>query len=109
MKSKRLVSGTMTSGDTPDWTELADLIQTEMLGWFMWMFAVELEDGARIEAYKHRISRRYLHLAHDGRAFYFAGNHSYREVDRHDAFVAVFNGPGPACPCEPTLDWRQRD
>jgi hypothetical protein len=36
---------------------------------FMWMYSVELVDGTRLQAYKHRLTRRYLYLDDGGRAF----------------------------------------
>lgn len=74
-----------------------------MLGWFMWMFGVELEDGALIDVYKHGITRRYLHLDHGGRAFYYTGGGRYRQVGWSMALAAVFdgsewNGGNPAHP-----------
>jgi hypothetical protein len=33
----------------------------------MWMFEVRLSDGTPLHAYKHIDTRRYLHLASDGR------------------------------------------
>jgi hypothetical protein len=53
------------------------------------MHEVELEDGARLHAYKHHETRRYLHLDHGGRAFVFVWDESrpededsfYEEVD----------------------------
>ena len=50
------------------------------IGDFMWMFAVELEDGKRLDAYKHRWSRRYLHLTDKGRAFVY--EHSGEDFDQ---------------------------
>lgn len=35
------------------------------------MFEVELESGLRLHAYKHRETRRYLHLDKEGRAFVY--------------------------------------
>jgi len=47
---------------------------------FMWMFEVEPEKGARIHAYKHRWTRRYLHLDCEGRAFVYTEDGRYCEV-----------------------------
>jgi hypothetical protein len=51
---------------------------------------VELADGRRLHAYKHIVTREYLHLTHDERAFVFRGEHSYREVDLEEAVAGVF-------------------
>jgi hypothetical protein len=88
--SDRLVTGDITQGDTPSWTALEELLEEELLGDFMWMFEVLLEDGTRLNAYKHRSTRRYFHLADDGRAFYYVSGDSYRQVDRPTAILSVF-------------------
>jgi hypothetical protein len=38
----------------------------------MWMHDVALDDGTIVNAYKHRWTRRYIHLANDGRTFFYA-------------------------------------
>jgi hypothetical protein len=90
MDSDGTLTGVMTQGDTPSWTALEELLDEELLGSFMWMFEVRLEDGTRLNAYKHRMTRRYFHLADDGRAFYYVSPSSYCEVDRPTAIRAVF-------------------
>jgi hypothetical protein len=54
--------------DTPTWEPLLKLAPDDIED-FMWMFDVELDDGTRPHAYKHRWTRRYVHLTDDGRAF----------------------------------------
>jgi hypothetical protein len=53
----------------PMWNPLLDLVGEELAGWFMWMCELELASGERLHAYKHRTTRRYLHLTGDARAF----------------------------------------
>ena len=77
----RLISGHMVQGDQPHWEPLLDLVGEDVTGWFMWMFEVELEDGRRVDAYKHQMTRRYVHLTDDGSAFDYAGHDRYRPVD----------------------------
>jgi predicted RNase H-like HicB family nuclease len=69
----------MTQGDRPHWQPLMDLVMT---GW-MWMFEVCLSDGRKLHAYKHRWTRRYIHLAEDGTGFLYLGGkrERYEEVD----------------------------
>jgi len=74
------IRGRMLQGATPIWKPLLDLAP-EHVGGFMWMFQVEPEDGAQIHAYKHRWTRRYLHLDCEGRAFVYGENDRYHEVD----------------------------
>lgn len=42
------ISGKVVQGDTPDWQPLYDLVGAELADWFMWMFEIELADGARV-------------------------------------------------------------
>jgi hypothetical protein len=101
--------------DAPDWRALEGLLGAdELCAHFMWMFNVLLEDGTMLNAYKHRWTRCYFHLANDGRAFYYATGERdagdldagdldagdldagdldadvYAEVDPHTAIKAVF-------------------
>jgi hypothetical protein len=72
----------------PEWEPLLNLAP-DHVGDFMWMGAVELTDGVRLDAYKHRETQRYLHLDHKARAFVFiwdkrykrTGDPQYEEVD----------------------------
>jgi hypothetical protein len=51
------------------------------VGDFMWMGAIQLTDGTRLQAYKHYWTRRSLHLSEDGRAFVFVPKTRYEEVN----------------------------
>jgi len=86
------------SHDRPEWQPLIDLVGVELVGWFMWMFELELEDGSRVHAYKHIATRRYFHLAHDGRAFAYVNDDRYRVVAPGAAIDAVFAGWGDIAP-----------
>jgi Domain of unknown function (DUF4160) len=55
----------MTSWDEPVWDPLLTLLRVYVDD-FMWMFRATLEDGTQLHAYKHRETRRYLHLSEDG-------------------------------------------
>jgi hypothetical protein len=91
MRSNPFVSGRMRNHNTPDWTSLERLLGSdELCAHFMWMHDVLLDDGTVLNAYKHRWTRCYFHLSEDGRAFYYAGDHLYREVDPYTAIKAVF-------------------
>jgi hypothetical protein len=76
--------------DRPDWGPLEDLIGFELADWFMWMCEFELEDGVPLHAYKHIATRRYFHLATDGRAFAYTADGRYREIRRRDAIDLAF-------------------
>jgi len=62
---------------------------------FMWMFMVELKTGLRVHAYKHRETRRYIYLDAEGRAFGWAGESMYCEVDPEQILDLVLNPPPP--------------
>lgn len=63
----------MVQGEAPDWGPL-ERLGLLLLSDFMWMYEVRLENGERLDAYKHRISRRYLHLSEGGLAFDYRGS-----------------------------------
>ncbi len=75
----------------PNWKPLLDLIGLELVDWFMWMFAIELSDGTRVHAYKHRTTRRYFHLSEDGRAFAYIPRYSYLGVEPAQAIDEAFH------------------
>jgi hypothetical protein len=77
--SDRTVRGEMTGQyETPNWDPLLELAP-DHIDDFMWMFEVQLESGLRLHAYKHRETRKYLHLDTEGRAFVYIEPRSLRE------------------------------
>ena len=70
------IGGEMRHGGVPDWQPLLDLVGEETTGWFMWMFDAELADGRILNAYKHVDTRRYLHIAPEGKTYLYVGNHT---------------------------------
>ncbi|HET7591077.1 MAG TPA: hypothetical protein VFK14_12965 [Solirubrobacterales bacterium] len=64
----------------PEWEPLLN-VAPDHVGDFMWMYAVLLADGTRLQAYKHYWTRDYLHLDDEGRAFIYAGKGRYEEVN----------------------------
>ena len=92
MHLQAVIAGELRQYDEPNWQPLLDLIGLELVDWFMWMHEIELEDSSRIHAYKHTATRRYFHIAEDGRTFLYAGRDRYREIDRHQAFAEAFFG-----------------
>jgi hypothetical protein len=75
----RKICGQTIQYETPNWNPLLDLLAECLAVDFMWMHEVELKDGTRLHAYKHRETRRYLHLSPDGRAFVFCEDDLYCE------------------------------
>jgi hypothetical protein len=56
----------------------------------MWMYEVALDDGRSLHAYKHRQTRRYLHLDGHRNAWAYQhrqGRSMYRQVDLADALT----------------------
>lgn len=104
MRSRGLIDGETRQYDKPDWDPLEDVLGSDDLcAHFMWMTDIELEDGTIINAYKHRWTRQYLHLAGDGRAFTYAGQGQYQEADLTLAIGAAF--VNWEC-CDPTPEAR---
>ena len=62
------------------------------MNWTLWMDEIELADGSAVHAYKHTATRRYLHIAEDGRTFLYVGDGGYREIDRLEAIAEAFFG-----------------
>lgn len=78
-----ILTGTRSSSldyDTSSWKPLLALAPGHIDD-FMWMFEVECDDSTRIHAYKHWVTRRYLHLSIDGRAFVYVPDALYRQID----------------------------
>jgi hypothetical protein len=86
------ISGEIAGGEQPDWEPLLALVGPVVVDWFMWMFEVELANATRLQAYKHIDTRRYLHLAADGRAFLYFPDSRYREISPHQAIDLAFHG-----------------
>jgi hypothetical protein len=84
--------GTMLESDRPVWQPLLDLVGVQLVEWFMWMFAIELDDRSRVHAYKHVATRRYFHLGEDGRAFAYRSEARYLEISPLEAVEAAFTG-----------------
>jgi hypothetical protein len=80
MGPKQRIEGRMLDCHTPDWEPLLEQARI-LVGDFMWMFSVELEDGRRLQAYKHIWTRRYLHLDGDGGAYVYTDDDRYQQVD----------------------------
>jgi hypothetical protein len=78
----------MLSVDEPEWEPLLNFAP-DHVGDFMWMFAVVLTDGARLQVYKHYWTRDYLHLDNEGRTFIYAGNDRYEEINPPWLFTRI--------------------
>lgn len=91
--------GAISQWELPEWRPLMELVG-ELASWFMWMGEVRLDDGTALHAYKHVETRRYAHIAPDGRAFLYvpparldaADAGTYREISREAAIDEAFDG-----------------
>jgi hypothetical protein len=84
--------GALAQRERPDWEPLIALVGLDVVGCFMWMNELVLEDGTRLHAYKSIATRRYLHLAVDGRAFAERANDRFERVTPLEALEAAFAG-----------------
>jgi hypothetical protein len=64
----------------PEWEPILNLAP-DHIDDFMWMYAVQLSDGTRLQVYKHYWTRNSLHLDNEGRAFIFTVEERYREIE----------------------------
>ena len=101
MPHQATIRGTTTPQDLPYWRPLIDLVGLDLVDWFMWMFAIRLADGARVHAYKHVATRRYFHLAEDGRAFVYVGDEQYRQIAPRQAIDLAFTNWDRLAPAPP--------
>jgi hypothetical protein len=85
-------------GIKPSWEPLIGLVGQDLVPGFMWMFALELDDGTEVHGYKSAATRQYLHLALDGRAYAVRGDNSYDEITAAAALAHVFDGWEDAFP-----------
>jgi hypothetical protein len=76
----RSITGKLTRRSAPMSQPLESAVSPADCKHFRWMFEVCLDDGRRLQAYKHEMTRRYLHLTDTGEAFRYCGNSFYAPV-----------------------------
>lgn len=96
----RKMRGQKVQYEMPNWDPLLKLLAEYLVADFMWMHEVELRDGTRLNAYKNRETKRYLHLSSDGRAFTYCGDDNYREVEVSPALLERVLASDMLRPCE---------
>ena len=79
-RRKKPRSGEVVDRDEPVWEPLLGLARI-YVDEFMWMFEIELENGIRVQTYKHYWTRRYLYLDGEGKPWL------YREDGRYEPLV----------------------
>jgi hypothetical protein len=62
----------------------------QVTGDFMGMYEVELDDGTHLQVYKHIDTRRSVHLAADGTAYYYEPPDRYVRIAAGRVFAEVF-------------------
>jgi hypothetical protein len=82
MAEKVQVLGNIVQYDRPVWEPLERAVGEDLMFAFMWMFEVETTDDRRFQAYKHRDTRQYLNVDHQGQAYDYVGEKGDR--DRYD-------------------------
>ena len=98
-------AGRSVRGELPVWAPLLAVAGALTSG-FMWMYEVVLDDGRSLHAYKHRETRRYLHLDTQCNAWVYQhrrGRSMYRKCDVADALIEVF-ADWEALACGPTAE-----
>lgn len=79
-RRKKPRDGNVVNYEQPVWEPLLGLARI-YVDEFMWMAEIELDNGTRLQAYKHYWTRRYLHLDGEGNAWF------YREDGRYEQLV----------------------
>jgi hypothetical protein len=82
--------GEVTQFERPVWEPLIELVGLAVVDGFMWMNEVVLDDGLEVHAYKSIATRRYLHLAIDGRVFRYRSPGRYVQITPREAVEEVF-------------------
>jgi hypothetical protein len=92
MARTKTFNGRSVSIDRLDCEPLHSLVGLELCSQFMLMFDVHLSNGHTARAFKHIITRGYLHLdrTEPGLAYWYTDTGRYRLVDMTTALIAVF-------------------
>ena len=91
MSRDHIVHGTPVRFDNPVWEPLLELVGDYLINDFMWMCAIDLDDGSVIHAYKHSVTRHYVYVGEaEARTFEWDGEDGYFLVDPRDAIEVVF-------------------
>ena len=98
MTSISSLRGSVVQTEVPMWSPLERVLGAALVGWFMWMHEIRLEDGTRLDAYKHIITRRYLHLTRNCTAYAPLVDSAYRPMGLLVAVEGVFEGWEKASP-----------
>jgi hypothetical protein len=92
MRDSGAIRGSLGQCVRPSWGPLLGLVGEALMSELMWMSEIPLTDGTVLHAYKHILTRRYAHIAEDGRTFAVTPSGLYRPIDPFAALVEVFYG-----------------
>ncbi len=96
-RRKRPRAGDVVNCETPVWEPLLGLARV-YVDEFMWMHEIELDNGTRLQAYKHWWTRRYIHLDGEGNAWFYREDGRYEQlvgdIVRHFNVVVRWHYPG---------------
>lgn len=87
VESEALIGGSFCEPGRRDFTALEGLVRDVIVTQCVWLFEVELEDGSRMDIYRHRDTSRDLFVDEDGRTFDWAARGQFREIDPFDALM----------------------
>ena len=90
MPREDTIHGTPVRFDCPVWQPLLELIGDYLINDFMWMAAIDLDNGSVIHAYKHSATRHYIYVHEDGRTLAWDGDDRYHVVRAREAIDTVF-------------------
>jgi hypothetical protein len=85
-------TGKITKGLRPDWKPLVAFVGRDVVGCFAWKFALELDDGVAVHAYRNIATNGFLLLSVDGRAFVYRDRECYEELSQAMALEEAFAG-----------------
>jgi hypothetical protein len=87
VESETIIAGSFCEPGRRDFTALNEFVRDVVVFRFVWMSEVALEDGSRMDIYRHRDTCRDLFVSEDGRAFEWVSHGRYREIDEFDALM----------------------
>lgn len=89
MDAEAWLVGDIAQGDAPEWEPLLRVVGENLTSTFMWIYEVRTRSGARLYAYKHIDTRRYLHLDAEGNAYVYVPEDRYRPIPLADALESA--------------------
>lgn len=92
MDENEWIQGREMQGTEPDWEPMLKLLDEDLVGYFMWMFEANLEDGTSVQAYKNSVNRRYLFLDASGSAYRWEWGRGYCKGALKEMLEEAFRG-----------------